>query len=84
MSYPKFDRPFILDTDASDVRIGAVLSQISDDGLERVIAFGSRTLSKPERKYSVTRKEMLSVVYFCNHFRHYLLGRKFTIRTDHM
>ena len=54
--------PFILDTDASDTGIGAVLSQTSSDGNERVIAYGSRLLTKPERQYCVTRRELLAVV----------------------
>ena len=52
------------------------------DGNEKVICFGSRALSKSERQYSVTQKEMLSVVYFMKRFGHYLLGRKFLVRTD--
>ena len=73
----------MLDTDASDQGIGAVLSQIQSDGQERVIAYASRLLSKAERHYCITRKELLAVVVFLNHFRQYLLGRKFILRTDH-
>lgn len=73
---------FILDTDASSDTIGAVLSQIQN-GQERVIAYGSRTLSTTEKNYCVTRKEMLALVFFVKHFKHYLLGREFTLRTDH-
>ena len=47
------------------------------------MAYGSRTLSKAERKYCVTRKELLAVVTFMKHFRPYLLGRHFTLHTDH-
>ncbi|CAC5368542.1 unnamed protein product [Mytilus coruscus] len=61
---------------------GAVLSQ-EIDGKETVIAYGSRTLSKTERKYCVTRKELLAVVNFVKHFRHFLYGRTFVVRTDH-
>jgi predicted aspartyl protease len=53
------------------------------NGEEKVISFGSRTLTKEERNYCVTRKELLAVVYFLKLYRHYLLGRKFIIRTDH-
>ena len=83
LSYPDYSRRFVLDTDASDTGIGAVLSQVKDDGSEVVTAYASRSLSRPERRYCVTRKELLAVVEFVHHFRHYLLGREFTLRTDH-
>lgn len=73
---------FTLDCDASDVGVGAVLLQ-EQDGVERPIAFASRKLSKAQRNYSTTRKELLSCVLFVQHFRHYLLGRRFRIRSDH-
>ena len=69
LAHPNFEKEFILDTDASDNGIGAVLSQIGDDGKEHVIAYGSRLLTKPERRYCVTRKELLSVVYFTDQYR---------------
>ena len=82
LSFPDFTKPFLLDTDASHSGTGAVLSQ-EIDGQEKVIAYASRTLSKSEKKYCVTRKELLALVTFIRHFRPYLLGRKFTLRTDH-
>ena len=82
LAFPDFSKPFLLDTDACETGIGAVLSQ-EHDGLERVVAYASRTLSKAERKYCVTRKELLAVVTFLKHFRPYLLGHHFTLRTDH-
>ena len=82
LAHPDFTKPFILDTDASNHAIGAVLSQ-KVGNKENVIAYASRTLSKSERKYSVTRKELLALVYFVKYFRHYLYGQKFTARTDH-
>ena len=71
-----------MDTDASDLGIGAVLSQ-QQQGREVVIAYASRTLSRPEQNYDVTRKELLAVVYGLKTYRQYLLGRQFVIRTDH-
>lgn len=80
LAFPDYSRPF---TDASDVGVGAVLSQLQEDGSERVIAYASRVLTRPERRYCVTRKELLAVVTFIHHFRAYLLGREFRLRTDH-
>ena len=80
---PDWSQPFIIDMDASDVGIGAVLSQVDQEGIEHVIAYGSHVLSKAERNYCVTRKELLAVVTFLQHFRQYLLSQPFTIRTDH-
>ena len=83
LSFPDFSLPFILDTDACQCGIGAVLSQIHKDGTERVVAFASRAMSKSERKYSVTQQELLAAVTFINYFRQFLLGKHFVLRTDH-
>jgi len=82
LAYPESEDPFVLDTDASNVGIGAVLSQVHQ-GHERVIAYYSQALSKPERNYCTTRRELLAIVKAIDHFHPYLYGRKFTIRTDH-
>ncbi|CAC5393395.1 unnamed protein product [Mytilus coruscus] len=83
LTYPCIDKEFILDTDASGTGVGAVLSQINDEGKECVIAYFSRTLSRTERQYCVTRRELLAIVLAVKHFHHYLYGVKFTVRTDH-
>ena len=82
LAYPDPTKKFILDTDASDQGIGSVLSQMHGDQ-ERVVAYASRSLSRAERNYATTRKELLAVVAFTRYFRHYLLGREFLLRTDH-
>lgn len=82
LALPDWSKPFVLDTDASDTGVGAVLSQVHE-GNEFVVAYGSRTLTKSERNYCATKKELLAVVVFLEHFRPYLLGKPFTIRTDH-
>ena len=82
LGMPTADGRFYLDCDASDVGLGAVLSQ-DQNGTEVVIAYASRTLTKPERNYDVTRRELLAAVFGFKTFRQYLLGRRFVIRTDH-
>lgn len=82
LSYPKSDGTFILDTDASGVGIGAVLSQLQDEK-EKVISYYSKCLSKVERRYCVTRRELLAVVTAIKHYHHYLYGHKFMVRSDH-
>jgi hypothetical protein len=79
---PTNEGRFILDTDASDTAVGAVLSQ-EQDGVERVIAYASKSLSREQRNYCVTRRELLAIVIFLKYFRHYILGRRFLVRTDH-
>ena len=85
VSFPRFSAGagrFRLDTDASDLGIGATLFQ-EQDGEDHVIAYASQKLSKSQRNYSTTRKELLACVVFTQHFRHYLIGKKFELRTDH-
>lgn len=82
LAYPSQDLPFILDTDASDLGTGAVLGQLHE-GEEKVVAYYSKSLSKEELNYCATRKELLAIVRAVKHFRPYLWGRKFTVRTDH-
>jgi len=67
--------------DASDVGLGAFLSQ-EQNGQEVVLAYASRTMSRTERKYEFTRRELLAVVYRLMNYRQYLLGRHFIIRTN--
>ena len=83
LGFPDLQREFILDTDASFNTIGAVLSQADERGIEKVIAYGSHAMTSHEIGYCTTRKELLAVYYFCVHFKHYLYGRRFTLRTDH-
>jgi len=82
LAYPNPDVPCILDTDASDVAIGAVLSQ-KIDGVERPISFFSRVLTGAQRNYCATRRELLAAVAAFQYFRHYLLGAHVILRTDH-
>jgi hypothetical protein len=81
MSTPNFKEPFILELDACEYGLGAVLAQ-EYDKRKFVIAYASRTLSPPERNYSATEREALAIVWATQHFRPYLEGTKVLIRSD--
>ena len=82
LAFPLPQETCILDTDASDVAVGAVLSQ-KVDGEERHIAFFSRVMNSTQRNYCTTRSKLLAVISTLQHFRHYLFGNKVVLRTDH-
>ena len=86
LGYPQEKGTFIVDTDASNVGLGGILSQVQTEGdteVERVLAYGSRTLSAQEVNYCVTRRELLAIVHHLKLWKCYLLGRRFIVRTDH-
>ena len=83
LAYPSFDKPFVLETDASGEGIGAVLSQPQEDGKLHPVAYASRSLTKAERNYGITELETLAVVWGITHFHYYLYGNTVTVYTDH-
>ena len=80
---PHWDQEFILQVDASNRGLGAILSQKDQEGLEHPVAFASRKLQPREEKLSTTEKECLGIVWAVERFRYYLFGRKFRLLTDH-
>ena len=87
INYPVLANPlpegeYVVDTDASDEALGAVLQQ-RQNGQIRVLAYASRVMDPSERFYCTTRKELLGIVFALRQFRHYLLSTSFLLRTDH-
>ena len=80
---PDFNRDFVLQTDALDRGVGAVLSQIDKEGVEHPVAYYSCKLFPREDKYSTVKKECLAIKLGIQNFCIYLLGRPFTVQTDH-
>lgn len=78
LAFPNPNVPYVLHTDASAFALGAVLVQN-----EHPVAYASRTLSSSERNYSATERECLAVVWAIKEYRHLLLGRPFSVVTDH-
>ncbi len=82
LALPMEEGMYYLDTDSSAEGIGGVLQQMQDGKL-KVIAYSSKALSQAERNYCVSRQELLAIVYHVNHFRCYLWGNHFIVRSDH-
>ncbi|XP_069108942.1 uncharacterized protein [Argopecten irradians] len=82
LKLPDLEEEFILQTDASDYGIGAILLQKEEDHLLPV-AYASRKLKDSERAYAVVEKECLAVVWAVQKFQKYLYGREFVLETDH-
>ncbi|CAF4150636.1 unnamed protein product, partial [Adineta steineri] len=81
MNTPNFEQSFILEVDACEYGLGAVLTQ-EYDNKKYVIAYASRTLSAIERKYGATEREALAIVWATKHFRVYIEGSTVLIRSD--
>ena len=80
--YLGFTVPFRLYTDASNIRLGAILVQ-QQEGRERTICCVSRTLNRAEQNYNATKKECLAVVWGIKNFRNYLIANHFKVYADH-
>ena len=79
LRYPDPNKPFVIESDASDKQIGAVILQDNQP-----VAFYSRKLTGPQSRYPIPDKEALSIVEVLTVFRSMLLGAAITIKTDHM
>ena len=87
LAYPMDDCQYILDTDASNYALGAVLSQLQPDEngklIERPIAYYSKRFNDAEKHYCARRRELLAIVKSVKQFSPYIRGTRFIIRTDH-
>ena len=70
-------------TDASKAGLGCILTQLDENGHEHPVIFASRGLRSSEINYAPTKLECLAVIWAVKMFRPYLLGKRFTIITDH-
>lgn len=77
-----YSKPFIVQTDASDLGMGGVLVQ-GEGADERVVAYTSSKFSATQRNYQTTERECLAVITAIEKFRPYIDGVKFTVVTDH-
>ena len=83
LAYPDYTKNFKLYTDASENGLGAVPTQLKEDGKEQPIAYASRTLSKSERNYDTHKLEFLALKWaITDRFHEYLYGGTFDVYTD--
>ena len=83
LAFTDFEKPFLLETDASSCGLGAVLSQKQDDGKFHLVAYASRELKGGEKKYHSSKLKFLALKWaVTDQFREYLQYRPFTVRTD--
>ncbi|GBG90001.1 hypothetical protein CBR_g50093 [Chara braunii] len=86
LGVPYFDdereRLFIIETDGGPIALGGVFVQRDENGKERPLRFESRTLNSVERGYIQFRKELLAILHCLRMFRHYVMGRRFILRTN--
>lgn len=83
LANPDFNLPFIVETDSSDLAIGAVLVQMHQ-GERKCIAYFSKKLSSTQRRYSATERECLAVLLSIENFKHFIEGSRFVVQTDAM
>ena len=79
---PNFSLPFVVQADASGRGLGAVLSQ-QVRGIDRPVLYISRKLSEREARYSTVERECLAIRWAVDALQYYLLGRPFTLCSDH-
>ena len=72
---------FILETHASDVGIGSCLKVLKSAG-EHVVAYHSSKLDDTQQRWNIVEKEAFAIITTVRKHRHYLIGKRFTIRTD--
>ncbi|GFU09452.1 retrovirus-related Pol polyprotein from transposon 297, partial [Trichonephila clavipes] len=80
---PNFEREFIVQTDASNAGMGAVLTQLTEQGEEHPILYLSKKFSEVEKRFCTTEKECTSIVFAIKRLHYYLDGNSFLVMTDH-
>jgi hypothetical protein len=85
LKQPDLDSAFLMECDASDYALGAVLSQVGEDGKQHPVAFYSRKFLPAEQNYEIHDKELLAIKAALQEWRHLLLGtaEQVTIYSDH-
>jgi transposase InsO family protein len=82
MMHPNLSKPFYIHVDASKHALGAILTQLDENGNHRVVEYASKVLSKTQRNYSNPVREALGILWALNVFKYYVLGRHPVVYSD--
>ena len=83
LAFADFNKPFLLETDASKLGLGAVISQKQTDGLYHLVAYASQSLAIHEHNYHSTKQAFLALKWvIAEQFQEYLLWKSFIVKTD--
>jgi transposase InsO family protein len=83
LSHPDYSQPLFVRCDASDLGVGGVLFQVTADGVDRPIAFVSKSFNQTQKNWAVIDRELYAIIYSLERFRHYIYGATFVLDTDH-
>ena len=74
MAHPDFSKEFFIHVDASKLDLGAILTQMDQDGCHQVIEYASQTLTETQQKYTNPLQEGLGILWALNNFKYYIHG----------
>jgi len=83
LATPRYDRPFVIQSDASDYAIGSCLIQLDDDGRKRPVAYASCKLTDVQQRWSVIKRESYDIVYALRQFDVIIYNCDITVETDY-
>ena len=82
LAYPDTKKPFIVHLDASNIAMGATLSQTDEQGQVRLLCCASRKFNSAEKNYPTHEREMMALIFALTHWKHYLMGAHTVAYTD--
>ena len=83
LSAPVFDRPFIIHTDSSDFAVGATLSQMDNNNIEKPIAFASQKLTEVQTWWATIEREAYAVIFALDKFGYIVFNSQIMLYCDH-
>eukprot|EP00794_Sanderia_malayensis_P019749 gene19749-21686_t len=83
LQFPNLQKEFVVEADASSYAVGGILSQKADDGELHPVAYFSTALQQSQQNWAATTKEAFALILAIRHWRVYLAGTRFILKSDH-